>query len=202
MAHSFFCQLLKYLSSKDKLEAALNIEVDGESSKYHGNRQYRKFIRRDHIQGHERLFGNYFTENPIYPSNLFRRIFQISRPLFLRILNEVEAYKPYFVQKRDNAGRLGLSSMQKITTTLRMLAYGVIKDFIDEYIRIGESTTTKSLKKFCKTMVTVFSDEYLRYPNTDNITRLLAVGEQRGFPGWHQHYYLAMWRQVTCLLRV
>ncbi|XP_042939463.1 uncharacterized protein LOC122274491 [Carya illinoinensis] len=132
--------------------------------------------------GHERLFRDYFAENPVYPSNLFRRRFRMSRPLFLRILNEVESYDPYFIQRRDNAGRLGLSCMQKITTALRMLAYGVTRDFMDEYIRIGESTAMESLKKFSETVVTVFSKEYLRSPTANDIARLLAIGEQRGFP--------------------
>ncbi|KAF5451832.1 hypothetical protein F2P56_026897 [Juglans regia] len=106
MARSFFRKLLTYLSSDDELDAVINAEADGESSRHHGNRQRRKFIRRDHIQGHECLFRDYFSENPVYLSNLFRRRFRMSRLLFLRILNEVEAYEPYFVQRRDNAGRL------------------------------------------------------------------------------------------------
>ena len=32
---------------------------------------------------------------------------------------------------------LGLSSLQKMTATVRMLAYRVTVDFIDEYVRIG-----------------------------------------------------------------
>ncbi|KAF5468688.1 hypothetical protein F2P56_012825 [Juglans regia] len=128
MARSFFRKLLTYLSSDDELDAVINVEADGELSRHRGNRRRRKFIRRDHIQGHERLFRDYFAENP------------------------VEAYEPYFVQRSDNAGRLGLSSMQKITAALRMLAYGVTGDFMDEYIRIGESTAMESLKTFCKTI--------------------------------------------------
>ncbi|XP_042973135.1 uncharacterized protein LOC122304941 [Carya illinoinensis] len=181
MARTCFRKLLTYVSSEDDSDVQ-NIEADGQSSRQRGNSQRRKFIRRGHVQGHERLFRDYFAENPVYPSNLFRRRFRMSRPLFLRILNEVESYDPYFVQRRDNAGRLGLSCMQKITAALRMLAYGVTGDFMDEYIRIGKSTTMESLKKFTETVVTVFSEEYLRSPTANDIARLLAVGEQRGFP--------------------
>ncbi|XP_076953167.1 uncharacterized protein LOC143627166 [Bidens hawaiensis] len=63
-------------------------------------RKRRKFIRRNRIQGHERLYRDYFAEDPVYPSNLFRRRFCMRRPLFIRILNEVVAHEPYFVQKR------------------------------------------------------------------------------------------------------
>ncbi|XP_041002302.1 uncharacterized protein LOC121247968 [Juglans microcarpa x Juglans regia] len=123
MARTFFRKLLTCLSSEDELDVVLNDKADGQSSRHRANRQRRKFIWRDHIQRQEGLFRDYFAENPVYLSNLFRRRFQMSRPLFLRILNEVESYEPYFNQRRDNAGRLGLSSMQNITTTLRMLTY-------------------------------------------------------------------------------
>ncbi|KAK9199388.1 hypothetical protein WN944_014579 [Citrus x changshan-huyou] len=83
--------------------------------------------------------------------------------------------------KRNCAGVLGLSSLQKISATMRMLAYGVSGDSIDEYVRIGESTTIESLKKFVRAVIEIFSNEYLRSPNTNDIARLLAEGKQRGF---------------------
>ena len=61
-----------------------------------------------------------------------------------------------------------------MTATLRMLAYGVTTDFIDEYVRIVESTAMMSLKKIVATMVAIFSEEYLKSPNNEDITRLLA----------------------------
>ncbi|XP_042942724.1 uncharacterized protein LOC122276897 [Carya illinoinensis] len=109
MARTFFRKLLTYVSSEDDSDVHTE-EVDGQSSRQRGNRHPRKFIRRDHAQGYERLFRDYFAENPIYHSNLFRRRFRMSRFLFLRILNEVESYESYFVQRRDNAGRLDLRS--------------------------------------------------------------------------------------------
>ena len=105
----------------------------------------------------------------------------MSRSLFLRIHSRVEATEPYFVQKRNAANTLGLSSLQKITAAIRMLAYGVSADFMDEYIRIGENTVIKSLKFFVKVVVSIFSEEYLRSPNNNDIARLLAVGQHRGF---------------------
>ncbi|KAF8396461.1 hypothetical protein HHK36_018083 [Tetracentron sinense] len=102
--------------------------------------------------------------------------------LFLRIQYVVEAHDPYFVQKINAIGILGLSSLQKITTAMRMLAYGIVTDYVDEYMRIGESTAIESLKNFVQAIVAIFSDEYLRPPNDNDIARLLAVGENCGFP--------------------
>ena len=86
-------------------------------------------------------------------------------------------------KKKNSAGKLGLSSLQKITVTLRMLAYGVSGDLIDEYVRIGETTALESLKKFVTAVIDVFSEKYLRKPNNEDIARLLAHGEHQGFLG-------------------
>ncbi|XP_041020538.1 uncharacterized protein LOC121262204 [Juglans microcarpa x Juglans regia] len=83
----------------------------------------------------------------------------------------------------SNSGSLGFSSLQKITAALRMFAYGVTADFMDGYLNIGETTALRSLKMFVKAVVSIFSEEYLRKPNNDDIARLLAVGEKRGFSG-------------------
>ncbi|XP_021321661.1 uncharacterized protein LOC110437515 [Sorghum bicolor] len=66
---------------------------------------------------------------------------------------------------------------------MRMLTYGLPTDAIDEYIRIGESTALESLRKFVAAVVDIFEDEYLRYPNEKDTTRLLALGEKKGFLG-------------------
>ena len=63
-----------------------------------------------------------------------------------------------------------------MTAAVRMLAYGVTTDFMDEY-------AMENLKKFVIAMVDIFSEEYLRLPNNENIARLLAHGESCGFIG-------------------
>ena len=97
--------------------------------------------------------------------------------LFLLIQSKVEAHDSYFVQKRNSAKKLGLSSLQKITVALRMLAYGVSDDFIDEYVQIGETTALESLKKFVTIVIDVFSKEYLRKPKNEDFAKLLAHGK-------------------------
>jgi hypothetical protein len=72
----------------------------------------------------------------------------MSRPLFFHLQFTLETHDPYFIQKRNAAGMLGLSSLQKMTAALRMLAYGVATDSTNEYVRIGESIVVESLKKF------------------------------------------------------
>ena len=100
----------------------------------------------------------------------------MKRSLFLRIQSKVEAHDSYFVQKRNNADKLGLFSLQKMSTALRMLAYRVSGDLIDEYVRIAETTALESLKKFVIAVIDVFSEEYLRKQNNKDIARLLTHG--------------------------
>ena len=40
----------------------------------------------------------------------------------------------------DATGKVGLSALQKCVAFMRILAYGVPADAVDEYVRIGEST--------------------------------------------------------------
>ncbi|XP_074356318.1 uncharacterized protein LOC141696020 [Apium graveolens] len=105
------------------------------------------------------------------------------RSLFLRIEEAVATHDYYFTQRIDAVGVRGLSSLQKMTAALRMLAYGTTSDAVDDYIHIGESTTIESLRRFVKAIVEIFRAEYLRRPNEQDVSRLLKENEQRGFPG-------------------
>jgi hypothetical protein len=62
-----------------------------------------------------------------------------------------------------------------------MLAYGVIADFMDEYLKIGEVMIIESLKRFVEAVISLFSEEYLRSLNYKHIARLLVKGENRDF---------------------
>ena len=87
------------------------------------------------------------------------------------------------MQRRNAANTVGLSSEQKMTAALRMLAYGMSANSLDEYVRIGETTTIECVKRFCQGVVEIFGPEYLRSPNATDISRLLRKANQRGFPG-------------------
>ena len=105
------------------------------------------------------------------------------KDLFWQIHDVVCAFDSYFVQKPDGAGILGLSSIQKITAALRMLSLGISADALDEYVRIGESTAMKSLKRFCCAIRAMFEQEYVRQPTEKDMETQLRVNANRGFPG-------------------
>jgi len=122
----------------------------------------------------------------------------MQRSLFNRIQIAIEAHEPYFVQRRNAAKKLGHSSLQKITAALRMLAYGVSGDFMDKYLRIAENTATKCLRKFVKSIISIYSDKYLRSPNSNDITRLLEVNTRREFPGMLGSIDCMHWKWKNC----
>ena len=186
---NFFARLLNDSSSLDEKErntwfaAAIEFERQNLQGTGSGNRISRQYRYRDRVSGHSRLLNDYFVENPVYDETLFRRRFRLSRPLFLRILHTLQQHDHYFVQRRNVANTVGLSGEQKMTVALRMLAYGMSADSLDEYVRIGETTTIQCVKRFCQGVVQIFGPEYLRSPNDADISRLLRKVNQRGFPG-------------------
>ncbi|XP_055586729.1 uncharacterized protein LOC129739346 [Uranotaenia lowii] len=149
-------------------------------------------------QGSLRLIADYFSEQPLYSEEQFRRRFRMRRSLFIRIVNDVEAKNEYFTQKPNAAGKLGLTALQKCTAAIRQLAYGMPSDAIDEYVRIAESTARQSMMEFCQTILDLYADQYLRSPNSADMKRLLETGASRGFPGMLGSLDCCHWEWKNC----
>jgi hypothetical protein len=120
------------------------VVADKESNNQGWRTKYRGFIlghsivNRNRKEGELKLYNDYFAENPKFTKSQFRRRFRMSRRLFLRIANAVEAHNPYFKQRTDALGVLGLSCLQKVIAAHMILAYGIPTDLTDEYLRIGK----------------------------------------------------------------
>ena len=97
----------------------------------------------------------------------------MQRPLLCHIMNKVVEGDVCFQQRRYAAGRLGLSPLQKCTAAIRMLAYGVAPDAVDEYLRIGQTTSRKALQHFCQGVISQFEGDYLRSPTDEDLRRML-----------------------------
>ncbi|XP_062188975.1 uncharacterized protein LOC133892307 [Phragmites australis] len=143
----------------------------------------RKRIHRYWLEGHIRLYNDYFVDPPVYPDYIFRRQFRMKHNLFLKIVGAVEEKDRWFQQRRNAAGELGLSTLQKVIAAFRMLAYDASVDSLDECLRLGESTIIESMRRFVRAVVDVFADEYIHSPNDEDTARLLATNERRGFLG-------------------
>ena len=121
----------------------------------------RVYIERNREEGHIHLWNDYFSETPTYPENLFRQRFRMNKPLFMHIVDRLSNEVQFFRQQKDGLGRLGLSTLQKCTATIRLLAYGTAADTVDEYLRLGETTTRSCLENFVEGIIYLFGDEYL-----------------------------------------
>lgn len=164
----------------------------------HTRRSKRRYRNREREIGETRLMKDYFVERPTYSPQLFRRRFRMQRMIFLRIVEAVTANDEYFQQRPDATGRQGLSPLQKCTAVMRVLAYGTTSDVVDEYLQISESVAREALQKFVDGIISCFGDSYLRRPNEQDLTRLLHVGEQRGFPGMIGSIDCMHWKWKNC----
>ncbi|XP_021974472.1 uncharacterized protein LOC110869537 [Helianthus annuus] len=108
----------------------------------------RKYIVRDRVTTHDLSVSDYFSPNPTYDDSTFRRRFRMSRDLFLRRSNDLSSKYEYFRQRKDACGRLGFNTLQKVTATLRQLAYVTASDIMGEYIKMSERTARESLHYF------------------------------------------------------
>jgi hypothetical protein len=158
----------------------------------------RQKLCRERIEGHEKLMRSYFNEKPIFPENYFRRRFRMSIDLFKHIATEVTRYDRFFEQRRNAAGELGHSTYQKVTAALRMLAYGIPADLIDDHLAMGESTSILCVKRFAVVIVNVFGSTYLRAPNAQDTARLLEFNANRGFSGMLGSIDCMHWSWKNC----
>ncbi|XP_021742759.1 uncharacterized protein LOC110708845 [Chenopodium quinoa] len=129
----------------------------------------RTIVPRDREGGTEHLYQNYFSPKPVYPEHIFLRRFQMRRELFIHSVEELGKNSEYFQQRVDTAKILVLSPFQKCTAAIRILAYGSPADAVNEYIKIGESTALECLFKFCRAIIDVFGDVYMRKPTYNDV---------------------------------
>ncbi|KAI3520786.1 hypothetical protein L1887_10238 [Cichorium endivia] len=140
-------------------------------------------LRREREDGHERLINDYFVDDAVYASK-FRRRFRMEKPLFLRIVGDLEARFSYFQQRWDARGVKGFTPIQKCTAAIRQLATGLGADSWDEYLRMSERTARDALYKFSKAIIKVYGPRYLRKPTTNDIHQLYTIHQGRhGLPG-------------------
>ncbi|KAA1114977.1 hypothetical protein PGT21_028558 [Puccinia graminis f. sp. tritici] len=89
---------------EDEDEDSINIfkELETEEEEEKSRAQRRPNKERSHLEGHQRLLQDYFVQGSTYSDTDFKRRFQMRRELFLKIVVDVEAACPYFVQKPAN----------------------------------------------------------------------------------------------------
>ena len=65
---------------------------------------------RNFAEAEKRFQEMYFANSPLYSEDQFRRRFRMGKPLFQRILTEVQNSEDlFFHQRRDAVGKLGIA---------------------------------------------------------------------------------------------
>ncbi|XP_076960655.1 uncharacterized protein LOC143637084 [Bidens hawaiensis] len=150
------------------------------------------YILRDRKQANARLIKDYFIDTPTFNDAMFRRRFQMSKRLILRIVGDMEREYEYFQQKPDARGYLGFSAIQKCTSALRILAYGNMTYINDEYLKMAEKTTRDALENFCIGIIQLYSRRCLRIPTSNDLTHIYDVHESK-------HSFLGMSGSIDCM---
>ncbi|XP_070681915.1 uncharacterized protein [Malus domestica] len=144
------------------------------------------------------LLDDYFVHNSAFPDTYFRRHFRMEQHLFKKIMIDVCNHDSYFVQKNDAFGAMSLLLEQKITTALRILAYGASADRVDEIAKMGKSTILQSMMRFCIAIKSIYTAEYLRQHTYMDLEKLLKKVEIQGFPGMIGSIDFMHWTWKKC----
>ncbi|GJU62843.1 ALP1-like protein [Tanacetum coccineum] len=153
--------LFIYTSSDDEDEANSELAVFAEACQaaYEASKPkiHRTLVERDHYGAHDRLVMAYFSENPQYNEKTFQIL--------------------------DCMGQRSIPALMKCTSAVRQLAYGCIPDSLDEYLQMGATTARDSLRIFCKVIMNLYGEEFLRKPTYTDMKKLYAYhNEKHGFP--------------------
>ncbi|XP_057418755.1 uncharacterized protein LOC130712961 [Lotus japonicus] len=138
----------------------------------------RKYLGRDHAAANQRLIDDYFANEPTYDDAMFRRRYRMQKQFFLRIVGDLSSSDNYFTQRVDAANKEA--------------------DAVDEYIKIGGTTTLECLRRFCKGIIRLYEQQYLRAPTQDDLQRILHVSDMRGFPSMIGSIDCMHWEWKNC----
>jgi hypothetical protein len=101
-------------------------------------------------------------------------MYRMRMTLFLSIMQNLSETSPYFSERYDATGRVGLTVLQKCTVVVRQLAYGIATDTIDEYLKLGKSIALKCLEYYCSSISEYFEVEFLHHSTVTDTQRLLV----------------------------
>nr|GEX77653.1 hypothetical protein [Tanacetum cinerariifolium] len=76
---------------------------------------------------------------------------------------------------------------------------GCVPDSLDEYLQMGATTVHKCLKNFCKVIMNLYGEEFLRKPTYTDIEKLYAYhNEKHEFPGMLGSIDCTNWLWANC----
>ncbi|GKD17645.1 hypothetical protein Tco_1206803 [Tanacetum coccineum] len=165
------------LDDEDEVNSELAMFTEASQAAYEASKPkvHRTPVQRDCYGAHARLVMAYFSEHPQYDESTFCERFRMSRRLFTKIIREVTDDSRFFQQRDDCAGHRGISALMRCTSAIRQLAYGCVHDYFDEYLQMGATTARKCLKIFCKVIMNLYGEEFLRKPTYTNMENSMLI---------------------------
>ncbi|GKC23384.1 hypothetical protein Tco_1025534 [Tanacetum coccineum] len=81
-------------------------------------------------------------------------------------------------------GRVGISSLMKCTSAICQMAYGSVPDSLDEYLHMGATTARKCLHMFCKAIMELYGEEFLRKPTYTDMKKTICSSRGKAWVSW------------------
>ncbi|XP_071687113.1 uncharacterized protein [Rutidosis leptorrhynchoides] len=113
--------------------------------------------------------------------------------------NPLPYYFRWFHRRQDTRGKWSISPHLKMTAALRQLAYSYTPDALDEYLQMSERVARESLHNFCRCIIDLYDNVYLREPTLHDI-HCLYEGHERihGFSGMLGSIDCMHWAWAKC----
>lgn len=153
---------------------------------------------RDFDEAFKRFQRYYFKDECVYSEADFERRFRMPRALFERLEAAILGGPEFRRGARDATGKLGIDPRIKLIAVLRVLGYGTSFDQVDEVCEIAQSTTRRAFLSFINIVKEKFGPGYLRKPKKEDLVRILAINDSRGFPGCMGSWDCQHWSWKNC----
>ena len=145
---------------EDAVRYIVNSTVEGDGNEGSRPRKKITYISRDRESANDRLIADYFSNQSLYDECQFRCRLRMRKHVFIIIVDTLSLHYRFFQQNPDACMRQGATALQKCTAGIRMLAYGCATDQIDEYLKLGATTSKECLTHFIDDIIAQFSVEY------------------------------------------
>jgi len=109
----------------------------------------------DFVSGDRGLMRDYFGvdgRTPVYGEKDCERRFRPPHVVFDRLYRDLLC-EPYFQQRLNATRQPQSATLHKLTAALRVLAFGVAYDSVDEHDRLSESTACETVHLFSRFVI-------------------------------------------------
>lgn len=136
----------------------------------------------------QRLDRLYFGTLIVYGEEHFERRFRVPRILFALLEQDVLG-KGKFKERSEGTGRPGIHPKIKLLAALKVMAYDMAYDQVDELCESSKSSTRNAFLPFLEECTSAFEAEYLRRLTEKYLRRIFSINQSCGFPDCINRWY-------------